>query len=223
MRAWRPLCVPFVLLIAGPFGAGAAPPEQPAEKEQAYVGEFVGPDETLDLVQGETRLLVLEAQPTLVQMTDSQKVATYSLVSPKQISVGDKSPGTCTFFLWFAPPDKCTRKDVVALRVRVLPPSLRVQLATPTGETFRRHVRRVVDPIRTLHLEAGHARVLFLKQKPARVQISDESVAATEFAGATRLVVEGVAQGRAVLNLWFTDPDDKTKETILCYLLEVAP
>lgn len=88
---------------------------------------------------------------------------------------------------------------------------------------YNRFVKDVVDPRNTLDLIQGRARVLILNEIPKRLQISDETIAAYNLLGGKEVTILGKTVGSTVLNLWFADPDDKSKERILSYLVQVLP
>lgn len=98
---------------------------------------------------------------------------------------------------------------------------------------YRQFVEGVVDPRNTLDLIAGRSRVILLKSTPHRTQIADPNIASLRLLdavaggpmvqGGRQLLVIGNRPGITVLNLWFTDPNDKDKEKILSYLVRVLP
>jgi pilus assembly protein CpaC len=90
-------------------------------------------------------------------------------------------------------------------------------------EQFNKYVQQFVDPKNTLDLFVGRSRLLILKEAPRRVQVGDEKVAKYAVVSPTELIIQGLEGGTTVLNLWFTDPKDKDKQTILSYLVRVFP
>ncbi len=90
---------------------------------------------------------------------------------------------------------------------------------------FRQFVEGVVDPRNTLDLVEGRARLITLKAVPVRTQIADPSYVALRLLEpkATQMTIIGLRTGVTVLNLWFTDPDNKDKEKVLSYLVRVFP
>jgi pilus assembly protein CpaC len=92
-----------------------------------------------------------------------------------------------------------------------------------TLEKYKDFVGEIVDPDNTLKLVVGRPRLLLLKHVPLRVQIADENVAVYNLITEKELSVLGRQVGTTVLNLWFQDPKDATKQKILSYLLEVIP
>ena len=115
--------------------------------------------------------------------------------------------------------------------VPAYPPPLRAETASdstprPTSEVeeeYAQFVDRRVDPRTTLDVVVGRQTLLVLKQKPNKVQLPDEKIAAYELISGKDLAVTGKAIGSTVLNLWFPDPKDATKEKILSYLVHVVP
>ncbi len=96
----------------------------------------------------------------------------------------------------------------------------------PTPEDikeFNQFVEGVVDPRNTLDVVEGRTRLILLKQTPTQTQIADESIAAMNLLGQKQITILGKKVGTTVLTLWFPDPQDKTKEKILSYLVRVIP
>jgi pilus assembly protein CpaC len=104
-----------------PAPLGTTP--HPTAAVQAEFGKFVreikDPESTLDLISGQTRLLVLNVTPTRIQFADPH-VATGCLLTPLQVSVVGKDVGTTVLTIWFTDPKDKTEKILTYL-VRVLP------------------------------------------------------------------------------------------------------
>jgi pilus assembly protein CpaC len=92
-----------------------------------------------------------------------------------------------------------------------------------TLEKYKEFIGEIVDPDNTLKLVVGRPRLLILKEIPKRVQIADEGVAIYGIITEKEISVLGRQTGTTVMNMWFTDPKDPTKQKILSYLLEVIP
>ena len=116
--------------------------------------------------------------------------------------------------------------------VPAYPPPLRTEAAAsgstprPTPEVeqeYAQFVDRRVDPRNTLEVVVGRQTLLVLKQKPNKVQLPDEKIASYDLISCKDLAVTGNAIGSTVLNLWFPDPKDATKDKILSYLVQVVP
>lgn len=99
----------------------------------------------------------------------------------------------------------------------------------PTPQTlkeFGQFVERTVDPENVLEVIVGRPRLLILKEPPKRVQIGGEeknAIATSLVVSPKELSISGKEPGSTVLNLWFPDPKDPTKERILSYLVRVVP
>jgi pilus assembly protein CpaC len=102
-------------------GLGAAPNPNPdvARKYSKYVAEFKDPLLTLDLVVGRTRLMMLTSNPTRLQVAD-ESVASYTVLSPRQISLMGRSPGVTILTLWFTDP-ATKQEEILTYHVRVVP------------------------------------------------------------------------------------------------------
>jgi pilus assembly protein CpaC len=96
----------------------------PTAKEQEqfarFVRDLVDPNNTLDLIVGRTRLMVLKAVPKRVQMGDD-KIAAYNIMSPMELTLLGKRLGDTVLNLWFADPANKDKDIVLSYLVRVLP------------------------------------------------------------------------------------------------------
>ena len=106
-------------------------------------------------------------------------------------------------------------------------------------QEYNQYIGRVVDPENVLDLIVGRPRLLILKEPPRRIQIAAASPQGGGAKGAqgaaggrvasfvlitdTELSVLGEQVGTTVLNIWFADPKDPTKQRILSYLVRVLP
>jgi pilus assembly protein CpaC len=97
---------------------------------------------------------------------------------------------------------------------------------TPSPEDFavqQAKVEGVIDPMFTLDLIEGRARIINLKEIPTQIQLADEGIATFAQLNPRQLSITGKKTGTTVFNMWFADPKDKTKELILSYLIRVVP
>jgi pilus assembly protein CpaC len=92
-------------------------------------------------------------------------------------------------------------------------------------EEERQFIEGVVDPKNTLDLIEGRTRIILLKAAPFRTQVADPSVMTFRLLEphGKQMTVIGQKPGITVLNLWFTDPENKDKDKILSYLVRVLP
>lgn len=97
------------------------------------------------------------------------------------------------------------------------------QLTPATKDKLNKYVAKLIDPETTLDLVTGQTRVLVLKGQPFRVQAGDESILAVNVITPKELLLQGRAIGATVLNIWFGDPTDPTKQETLTYLVRVFP
>ncbi|MBX9678172.1 MAG: pilus assembly protein N-terminal domain-containing protein [Gemmataceae bacterium] len=104
----------------GPLGTTPVPSKKDLEEYNRYVKEFVDPRNTLDLVQGRTRLMVLSEVPKRIQV-GNESIAIYNLVTPKEITVLGKQVGTTILNLWFTDPEHKDREKILSYLVRVIP------------------------------------------------------------------------------------------------------
>ena len=108
-----------------------------------------------------------------------------------------------------------------------LPPGLSTPEPTPEiKREYGQFVEREITPENTIQVVVGRAKVIVLREKPRRIYIPDENVAAFQVVTDQQFAVVGKKVGRTVLNLWFPDPrdpSDKNKDRILSYMVVVLP
>lgn len=102
-------------------GLGAAPSAGPetVKKYSKYIQELKDPQLTLDLVVGRTRLMLLNSNPTRIQVAD-ETIASYTVLSPKQISLLGRATGVTILTLWFVDPNT-KQEEILTYHVRVVP------------------------------------------------------------------------------------------------------
>ena len=118
----RPGRTRLPLLPPTPPGLGT-PPHPTAEKLQdvrQFVEKTIDPEFTLDLIVGRPRLMILKDTPKRVQIGD-EEVATYELITDRELSVVGVDVGTTVLNLWFADPQDPRRDRIISYLVRVLP------------------------------------------------------------------------------------------------------
>jgi len=97
----------------------------------------------------------------------------------------------------------------------------------PTAEDRREAAQyvdeRIVDPKLSIQLILDQPRLLLLKELPTKVQIANPSVADYNLLSEKELSLIGRRVGTTVLNIWFADLNDKTKQKVLSYMVFVVP
>jgi pilus assembly protein CpaC len=93
-----------------------------------------------------------------------------------------------------------------------------------TKKEFERFIGPITgDPANNLDLIVGRPRLVMVKDAPKRIQIADEHVATYTVMSPSEISIMGRSVGATVLSLWFTDPEDSSKQKVLTYLLRVMP
>jgi pilus assembly protein CpaC len=100
-----------------PVGSTPLPSHETMEQFRQYVAGTVDPQNTLDLVVGRPRILLLKESPLRVQIAD-ENVARVTVISNTELSVDGMSVGTTVLNLWFGEP---ARERVLSYLVRVIP------------------------------------------------------------------------------------------------------
>ncbi|MCS6977852.1 MAG: pilus assembly protein N-terminal domain-containing protein [Gemmatales bacterium] len=110
------------------LGIAPKPDVQTLEKYKPFVQEVVDPDNTLDLIQGRPRLIILKQVPVRVQIANPD-TADWELITDRELSVLGKEQGTTVLNLWFTDPQDPNRQIILSYLVRVLPdPGVRERL-----------------------------------------------------------------------------------------------
>lgn len=119
-----PSAKPRLSRLGTPARLGGTPVPSAEELEEygKFVERVVDPRNTLDLVEGRARLLVLRAVPARTQIAD-ESVAAIRVLEPQgtQLTVLGRRAGTTVLNLWFADPAAPNREQVLSYLVRVLP------------------------------------------------------------------------------------------------------
>ena len=121
----RPMPSPvpaYPLPLRAETASGSTPrPTSEVEEEYAqFVDRRVDPRNTLDVVVGRQTLLVLKQKPNKVQLPD-EKIATYELITAKELAVTGKAIGSTVLNLWFPDPKDAAKDKILSYLVRVVP------------------------------------------------------------------------------------------------------
>jgi pilus assembly protein CpaC len=90
-----------------------------AEYEK-YIQGFIDPSNTLDLIEGRARLMLMKDTPKRIQVSD-ETILAYSVVANKEITLLGKKPGTTVLTMWFTSADDKGKETVLSYLVRVFP------------------------------------------------------------------------------------------------------
>ena len=108
----------------GLLGATPVPTPQVLEEQQRFIQEVIDPGNTLDLISGRARLIILKQPPIRTQVVDVS-VAEFNLVDADtkglQLTILGKRVGTTVLNLWFTDPANKDRERVLSYLVRVFP------------------------------------------------------------------------------------------------------
>ncbi len=106
----------------GILGATPVPTEKELAEFRRFVGGVVDPQNTLDLIQGRARVILLKATPTRTQIADPSIVA-FRILEPegRQVTMIGQKPGITVLNLWFVDPDDKDKEVILSYMVRVFP------------------------------------------------------------------------------------------------------
>jgi pilus assembly protein CpaC len=110
--------------LGGPLGTTPVPTAKDLEEARQFVEKVVDPRYTLDVIEGQARLLILKQEPTQYQLVDPTVVAANQLSDPKQFTVLGRRVGTTVLNLWFQDPKDPKAERILSYLVRVLPDPL---------------------------------------------------------------------------------------------------
>lgn len=108
-------------LLGGPVGTTPTPTDEDLKRFAQFIEGIEDPRNTLDVIEGRARLLMLKEVPTQFQLVDPTIVSANQLNDPKQFSVLGKKPGTTILNLWFKDPKDAKKEVILSYLVRVLP------------------------------------------------------------------------------------------------------
>ncbi|MCS6865230.1 MAG: pilus assembly protein N-terminal domain-containing protein [Gemmataceae bacterium] len=109
-------------LGSGGLGLTPIPTEEELKEYAKYVKGVIDPRNTLDLVEGRARVVLLNATPTRTQIADPT-IASFRLLEPQgqQMTIIGAKAGTTVLNLWFDDPDKKGEEKIISYLVRVIP------------------------------------------------------------------------------------------------------
>jgi pilus assembly protein CpaC len=102
------------------LGQTPRPDEETLKKYRHFVDSLVDPDNTLELVVGRPRLVVLKQTPLRVQIPN-EDIAAYTLLSASELSVTGVHVGTTLLNIWVKDPASPKGQSVLSYLVRVIP------------------------------------------------------------------------------------------------------
>lgn len=86
-----------------------------------------------------------------------------------------------------------------------------------------KYIQKVLDPETTFDIVADQTRVLLLKGVPFRIQAGDERYLAVNIVNPKEILLQGREVGSTVLNIWFGDANDPSKQETITYLVRIYP
>ena len=107
------------LPLLGSAGTTPHPSAATLERFKEFVAGTIDPDNTLDLVVGRPRVLVLKQAPLRTQIADPRTVS-YTIITPTELSVLGHQVGSSVLNLWFADPASGQTR-ILSYLVRVIP------------------------------------------------------------------------------------------------------
>lgn len=102
------------------FGQTPRPDDETLKKYRQYIDSLVDPDNTLELVVGRPRLVVLKQTPLRIQIPN-EDIATYTLLSGSEVSVTGVHTGTTLLNIWVKDANAPKGQSVLSYLVRVIP------------------------------------------------------------------------------------------------------
>lgn len=104
----------------GALGSTPKPTPEDLKEFAQFIEGVIDPRNTLDVIEGRTRLVLLKQTPTQTQIAD-ESIAAFNLLGQKQMTVLGKKVGTTVLTLWFVDPDDKNKEKILSYLVRVLP------------------------------------------------------------------------------------------------------
>jgi Flp pilus assembly secretin CpaC len=75
---------------------------------------------TLDLVANRPRLMILKQPPRRIQMGD-ERIATYHLLTPTEVSITGRQAGSTVLNFWFSDPKNPGKDIILSYLLRIGP------------------------------------------------------------------------------------------------------
>ena len=109
--------------LLSPTPGGLGTPQASAatqEKIAKYVARLMDPETTLDLIAGQTRVLILKG-PSLRLQTGDENVLAVNVINPKEVLLQGKAVGATVLNIWFGDPKDPAKQETLTYLVRVFP------------------------------------------------------------------------------------------------------
>jgi pilus assembly protein CpaC len=107
---------------SGILGTTPVPTEKDLEQFRQFIEGVLDPRNTLDLVEGRARIILLKEPPKRTQIVD-ESVANFRILEPdgKQMTIIGLKAGITVLNLWFVDPKQKDRDVILSYLVRVFP------------------------------------------------------------------------------------------------------
>ena len=107
---------------SGILGTTPVPTEKDLEQFRQFIEGVIDPRNTLDLIEGRARIILLRETPKRTQIVD-ESVANFRILEPdgKQMTIIGLKAGITVLNLWFADPKQKDRDVILSYLVRVFP------------------------------------------------------------------------------------------------------
>jgi hypothetical protein len=105
-------------------------------------------------------------------------------------------------------------------RLESLPAGMRPVGTTPVPTArayakYRKYLDKPLEPELTLEVRRGRPRLLPLKSRPFRIQVGNTRILGYSLVEDRLLALEGRRAGITLLNLWFGDPKNPVKQSVV--------
>ncbi|MFN4260367.1 MAG: type II and III secretion system protein family protein [Gemmataceae bacterium] len=122
----QPVCpAPIIIDGADPTSPGGTPtPSAEIRQEYSqYIERTVDPENVLNLIIGRPRLLIFKEAPKRIQIEvdESNPVATYTVITEREISLTGRQLGAAVLNLWFTDPKDPKKERILSYLLQVVP------------------------------------------------------------------------------------------------------
>ncbi|MGL4421076.1 MAG: type II and III secretion system protein family protein [Gemmataceae bacterium] len=115
-----PLKNPLLSTPPGTLGSAPVTTAATQQKIDKHVAKMIDAESTLDVVTGQTRILVLKNTPFRVQVGDERYIGSINS-TPREILIQGREVGTTVLNLWFGDKDDTAKQEVLTYLIRVYP------------------------------------------------------------------------------------------------------
>jgi pilus assembly protein CpaC len=179
-----------------PLGTTPRPSPATLQKFGQYVERVIDPENTLDVIIGRPRVIVLKQNPVRFQLEEEQIARVIPLFENRQLSITGLRTGTTILNLWFGDPNNPEGQTVLSYLLRVLPDPEAKQRLERVYEALGKEINRLF-PDSVVRLTLAGDKVVITGQAKDVVEASQIiQIVSANAPGQARNQFQGLYQGQ---------------------------